>query len=114
RSSSELYRVLVSTDEDCLNTIFRGAIVGSPAYVPREVGPLGMPTDTTSMLAARSAFLSFGQEPESKTAEGINVKTNELDVVSAADVNNTGLPPSQGLKHAQGGPWDERRHHVAW
>jgi hypothetical protein len=111
RSSSELYRVLVSTDEDCLNTVFRGAIVGSPAYVPREVGPLGMPTDTTSMLAARSAFLSFGQEPESKTAEGINVKTNELDVVSGADVNNTGLPPSQVVKPAKVDLWDNGRYY---
>ena len=111
RSASELYRVLVFTDEDCLNTVFRGAIVGSPAYVPREVGPLGMPTDTTSMLAARSTFLSFGQEPESNSAEGINVKTNELDLAADDGTNATGLPPSQVVKPAKVDLWDSGRYY---
>ncbi|MFL5922100.1 MAG: hypothetical protein ACJ75Q_08635 [Gaiellaceae bacterium] len=105
RSASELYRVDVFTDEDCLNTVFRGAIVGSPAYVPREVGPLAMPTDTTGILAARDTVLSFGQEPESKTAEGINVTTNEMDVVDS-DASHTGLPPSQVVKAAKVDLWD--------
>jgi hypothetical protein len=111
RSSSELYRVLVFTDEDCLNTVFRGAIVGSPAYVPREVGPLAMPTDTTGMLAARSTFLSFGQEPESKTAEGINVKTTELDLAADDGTDHTGLPPSQVVKAAKVDLWDGDRYY---
>jgi hypothetical protein len=29
------HRVYVSTDRDCVNTIFRGEVVGSPAYAPR-------------------------------------------------------------------------------
>jgi hypothetical protein len=111
RSSSELYRVLVFTDEDCLNTVFRGAIVGSPAYVPREIGPLAMPTDTTGMLAARSTFLSFGQEPESKTAEGINVKTTELDLAADDGTDHTGLPPSQVVKAAKVDLWDGDRYY---
>ena len=39
--TEELYRVEVFTDEDCLNTVFRGAMTGAPAYVPRATGPLG-------------------------------------------------------------------------
>jgi hypothetical protein len=97
--------VLVFSDEDCLNTVYRGAIVGSPAYVPREVGPLALPTDTNGMLAARDAFLSFGQEPESKTADGINVSTNEMDVIDS-DATHTGLPPSQVVKAAKVDLWD--------
>jgi hypothetical protein len=106
RSSTELYRVLVFTDEDCLNTVFRGPAVGSPAYVPREVGPLAIPTDTTGMLAARSAFLSFGPEPVSRTADGLDVSTNELDLASDEGVNHTGLPPSQVMKAAKVDLWD--------
>jgi hypothetical protein len=105
-TSAELYHVLVSTDEDCLNVVFRGAIVGSPAYVPREVGPNAMPTDTAGISAARSSYLPFGAEPESTTAEGINVTTNEMDVVSAGDPSHTGLPPSQVVKAAKIDLWD--------
>ena len=32
---AELFRVYVATDEDCVNIVYRGAIVGSPAYAPR-------------------------------------------------------------------------------
>ena len=39
----DLYRVYVFSDRDCVNTIFRGAMVGSPAYVPRLTGPLKLP-----------------------------------------------------------------------
>jgi hypothetical protein len=105
-TNTELYRVLVATDEDCLNVVFRGAIVGSPAYVPREVGPNAMPTDTTGVSAARSSYLGFGPEPESTTAEGINVTTNEMDVVSGGDPGRTGLPPSQTVKAAKIDLWD--------
>ena len=102
---AELYRVIVFTDEDCLNTVFNGAIVGSPAYVPRDVGPLSMPVDTTGIAAARSASLAFGTQPDSKTAEGIDVKTNELDLASGAAGNN-GLPPAQVVKPAKVDLWD--------
>ena len=32
---AELFRVYIATDEDCVNIVYRGAIVGSPAYAPR-------------------------------------------------------------------------------
>jgi hypothetical protein len=106
RSSSELYRVLVFTDEDCLNTVYRGAIVASPAYVPREIGPLAMPTDTNGVLAARTSVLSYGQEPTSRTAEGLDVTTNEMDLAADDGTNHTGLPPSQVVKAAKVDLWD--------
>ena len=105
-TTAELYRVLVFTDEDCLNVVFRGAIVGSPAYVPREVGPNAMPTDTTGLSAARSSFLPFGAEPQSKSAEGITVTTNEMDTVSGGDPSHTGLPPGQVVNAAKIDLWD--------
>jgi hypothetical protein len=73
----ELYRVEVFTDEDCLNVVFRGAIVGSPAYAPRPTGPLALPTEVDGITAARSAYLPDGNEPESYTYDGVPVKGTE-------------------------------------
>jgi hypothetical protein len=105
-TADELYRVLVFTDEDCLNTVFNGAIVGSPAYVPRDVGPVSMPSDTTGIAAARSTSLGFGTQPDSKTREGLDVKTNEMDVATDDGSNHTGLPPAQMVKPAKVDLWD--------
>jgi hypothetical protein len=82
-----LYRVVVFTDQDCLNAVYRGAIVGSPAYVPREVGPLALPGDSTALADAASTVLPFGSEPDSTTLDGDTVKSNEMDSV-----------PDQGAK----------------
>ncbi len=105
-TTSELYRVLVFTDEDCLNVVFRGAIVGSPAYVPREIGPLAMPTDTTGVADARTSFLPFGPEPASKSAEGLDVKSNEMDLAAAGDGSHSSIPPSQVVQAAKIDLWD--------
>jgi len=82
-TDEELYRVEVFSDEDCLNPVFRGAIVGSPAYVPRESGPLALPTDVNGVLQARTSFLPSGAEPDSKTADDEVVKTDEMDASSS-------------------------------
>jgi hypothetical protein len=106
-TTHELYRVEVFTDEDCLNPVFRGAITGAPAYVPREVGPNAMPTDVNGVNAARSTYLGFGPEPTSKTFEGIDVTTNEMDTASSdGSGNGTSLPPSQLVKPAKIDLWD--------
>src|SRR4051812_27531716 len=76
----ELYRVEIFTDSDCLNPVFHGAVVGSPAYVPRASGPLAMPADVTGEIAAWDAFLATGKEPDGATADGDTITTNELDV----------------------------------
>ena len=41
----QLYRVYVFSDQDCINPVFKGSLVGSPAYAPRTSGPLALPTD---------------------------------------------------------------------
>jgi hypothetical protein len=76
----DLWRVEVFTDSDCLNPVFRGAVTGSPAYVPRDSGPLAMPADATSEQKAWSDFLASGVEPDGLTVDGVTFKTNELDV----------------------------------
>ena len=35
-----LFRAYASTDADCVNVVYKGSIVGSPAFAPRTSGPL--------------------------------------------------------------------------
>jgi hypothetical protein len=106
-TTNELYRVEVFTDEDCLNLVFRGAIVGSPAYVPRSVGPLALPTDVSSVTSARSSFLPEGTEPDSFSYDYIQVKTNESDLLPASGSGGSvDLPPSQIVQSAKVDLWD--------
>jgi hypothetical protein len=79
----QLYRVEVFTDQDCLNPVYYGAVVGSPAYVPREVGPLAMPTTVDDKTAAETAFLDDGTEPNGLTGDGATIRTNEMDQTPA-------------------------------
>ncbi|MEO5577106.1 MAG: hypothetical protein ABIR67_02005, partial [Gaiellaceae bacterium] len=75
----DLYRVYIFSDHDCVNTIFRGAMVGSPAYVPRLTGPLKLPRSSSEATRARGAILSDGNEPPSFTADGLRIQTTEQD-----------------------------------
>ena len=75
----ELYRAYAFSDADCVNLIYRGAIVGSPAYVPRMTGPLRLPKSNTELLSARTSILGDGAEPQSFTADGLKIQTTESD-----------------------------------
>ena len=105
-TTDELYRVEVFTDEDCLNVVFRGAIVGSPAYVPRPTGPLALPTDVAGITAARTAFLPDGPEPDSYTHDGVPVKGTESSVSAGSGGSGTSLPPSITVTGAHVDLWD--------
>ncbi len=94
---SEVYRAYVFTDSDCVNVVFRGAIVGSPAYAPRTTGPVQLPTSTALVANARTAFLPDGPEPTSFMADTAQVEPTEMDKPSAApatDSQSPAAPPS--------------------
>lgn len=76
-TSAELYRVYIFTDKQCLNQVYASAIIGSPAYSPRPLGPLTLPTSAAAIVAARSQYLRDGSEPPSFTYDGLPVTTNE-------------------------------------
>ena len=59
-----LHRIYVYSDKDCVNLVYKGAIVGGPAYAPRTNGPLALPPDTTALVAAANEFLGNGDENE--------------------------------------------------
>ena len=42
-SGDALHRVYIFSDRDCVNVVYRGAVVGGPAYAPRTSGPLALP-----------------------------------------------------------------------
>ena len=85
---AELFRVYVATDEDCVNIVFRGAIVGSPAYAPRTTGPLLLPQDSDGIAKARGDTLDHGPEGQTAMTDGSESKTNED--------TSTGAAPSAG------------------
>ena len=47
---ASLYRVYIFSDQDCVNPVFKGSIVGSPAYAPRTSGPLALPSDPLKLF----------------------------------------------------------------
>jgi hypothetical protein len=87
---AELFRVYVFSDPECVNVVFKGAVVGGPGYAPRMSGPLGLPSNTTRLLAARNSFLPDGLEANTYMADGSKVTTTELD---KPFVNGDAPPP---------------------
>jgi hypothetical protein len=69
--------VYVFSDSDCINVVYKGALVGSPAYAPRITGPLLIPGDTKKLAAARVKNLADGAEGKVFTADGLKVATTE-------------------------------------
>jgi hypothetical protein len=68
------YRVYVFSDQQCVNTVFRGAIVGGPAYAARNKGTIQLPTDQQAVADAAHQILELGDEGKTYTAEGIAAK----------------------------------------
>ena len=76
-AAAELYRVYVFTDRDCVNRVFTGAIVGSPAYAPRSYGPLALPKDTRRSSALRNTYLGDGDQGSTYAEDGEPITPNE-------------------------------------
>ena len=74
---TELYRVYVSTDRECVNIVYTGAVVGSPAYAPRPFGALAMPQSVAALVVARNIYLQDGLEPSGFSADGATVNSTE-------------------------------------
>ena len=93
---AELFRVYIATDQDCVNIVYRGAIVGSPAYAPRTSGPLALPVDTTALATARGTTLEHGAEGKALMVDGTVSLSNE-EVAAAttpATTGSTGAAPA--------------------
>jgi hypothetical protein len=77
--TGRLYRVYVATDRQCVNIVFKGAVVGSPAYAPRTSGPIALPTSSSAVTAAQTSYLADGSQTGTYTADYRAVTTTEQD-----------------------------------
>jgi hypothetical protein len=85
---SSLYRVYIFTDNHCVNQVFAGSVVGSPAFAPRTIGgPFSLPQSTKTLKDWTSppfVIKSGGPEGNSFDATGKTVVPNELAGAAAA------------------------------
>jgi hypothetical protein len=87
--SARLFRVYVATDAQCVNIVFTGSVVGSPAYAPRTNGPIALPASTGAVTTAESAYAADGAQAGTFTADYRAVTTNE-DPKSPSTTTPTG------------------------
>lgn len=91
------YRVYVFSDRQCVNTVFRGAIVGGPAYAARNKGTLKLPTEEEAVSDAASTILELGDEGVTYTAEGLAAKpASEAGVAGGTTTAPVSTTPSTG------------------
>jgi hypothetical protein len=62
-----LFRVYGATDRNCVNVVFKGSVIGGPAFAPRVSGPLQLPTDDLTLEAATAGLLGSGFDEKAKT-----------------------------------------------
>jgi len=100
KQPAELYRLYVFADRECLNPVYAGATVGSPAYAPRLGGTLQFPIDLAGLAASRRSVLKPGGEGFMVTGDGIPVTPSEqlnpnLVKVDPLDPRNLVKPPDE-------------------
>lgn len=62
-----LFRAYAFTDRDCVNVVFRGSVVGSPAFAPRINGPLALPRNQAELDKALVGVLPNAKTENAKT-----------------------------------------------
>ena len=89
---SSLYRVYVFTDDHCVNQVFTGSVVGSPAFAPRVIGgPFALPQSTKALAdwVGPPYLIQSGTEGRSFDAAGKQVTPNEVPGKNAPVNGNT-------------------------
>jgi hypothetical protein len=107
-----LYRVYVFSDKQCVNPVFRGAIVGGPAYAARNNGTIKLPSDPKGIDTAASTILALGDEGETYTAEGLLAKPASEAVAEAA--TKAGPAPAGGTSGSATGAPIEQAANSTW
>jgi hypothetical protein len=99
---AQLFRVYVFTDQQCLNPVFTSAVVGSPAYAPRVVGPLALPSSANDVAVAQNSYLPDGNETSDFMFDGQTISPTEQ---AAAASPTTSVPGgSKASLTVQGSP----------
>ncbi|MHB8059927.1 MAG: hypothetical protein ACYDHO_03745 [Gaiellaceae bacterium] len=79
----ELYRVYVFSDNDCIEPVLTGSIVGSPAWAPRMSDPLGLPDSVDAVAEARLSILKDKTQGSAFDYAHSPVVTSEAAVADA-------------------------------
>lgn len=74
-----LFRAYAFTDRDCVNVVFRGSVVGGPAFAPRISGPLKLPATQEELDVALAGVLPSAKTETAKTfmVDGSPLASNE-------------------------------------
>jgi hypothetical protein len=73
-----LYRAYIATDLDCVNIVYRGSIVGSPAWAPRTTGPLVLPATAEDLEEARVKWVvGDGKQGATFSVDNAKIQENE-------------------------------------
>jgi hypothetical protein len=88
-ATGRLFRVYIATDAQCVNIVFKGSVVGSPAYAPRTNGPIALPTTSAALTAAQTAYAADGAQAGTFTADYRAVTTSE-DSAASTTTTTTG------------------------
>ena len=99
-----LYHVYVYTDEDCVNRVHSSDLIGSPAYVPRLTGALGLPADPADLALAAGLYLADGDEGAVFDAGGQKVYAAGTDPNLPKDAEED--LPKDARPDRRSGIWD--------
>lgn len=80
----ELYRAYVFSDNNCVEPVLTGSIVGSPAWVPRLSGPLALPSSLGDVAKARGSIMKDGEQGAAYDYARAEVATSETATSSSA------------------------------
>jgi len=74
-----LFRAYAFTDNDCVNAVFRGSVVGGFAYAPRSGGPLKLPKSAEELDEAIVGVLQTWKDENAKTfgSDTVQIVANE-------------------------------------
>jgi hypothetical protein len=95
-TSTELFRVYVSTDSECVNRVYVGAVVGGPAYAPRFGHTLVLPPNQASLSQARGEWPKYGDEGQVLMLDGVPVRSVDSGALGTGD-NGGGNAPKIDL-----------------
>jgi hypothetical protein len=111
---ADLYRVYVSTDRQCVNIVFKGSIVGSPAYAPRITGPIALPGSADGIKTAAAGYAADGSQTGAFTADYAAIVPSEQGASgdsssssgSSTGTSPTSIPPEFSATGALVDLWD--------
>ena len=98
-AGTQLWRVYVFTDKQCVNVAMTGSLVGGPAWAPRASDPLALPATTKDLQDANAGkFLGFGAQT------GVFMRDGTTPLASEEQTADGGAAGSPGGRERRSRP----------